>query len=654
MSSTESIEEAAGLSELLLEREKTMEVHDVDSSLLFEPRGTAAVGVTSSLPQHRPLSLDENYCPEQVAMHNGGGGGRHVTALAWSPTTSVLARVLIPLLIAGTHGLFWYGQTANMWQLTAVWKVDVRYDATHSTKARLALEALHVPTSDTYTLYEPHRDVQTFTYVYAIQELWRAQNLPDTPVLWPRIAAGGLVLFSGLWPHLKLGMLLLTWWFAKHPVRRRRALSSLSILGKWSLVDVLVVCVMVGVLNLQWDFTAVNVMQGVKDNLPLLVSLVQSLYNAEQICSAALPFSCASPSKATHIFECRVCKSTVNTVYDHPDSARMILNGIDTEGGGRGQLSVVGLEGIYAFCGAVILSILLSLAVDWYDHKSRMLLEQESRARLRTASNEEHSEEVVVAPEISGTLSIEEGDTLPPSLDNSLHQLLLADNGMRNRDFRSVADMDYDRRILIESQQTGNMVWQAVSAVTALSVLVAAACITMERRVYGALPDLLHNILGVVWTKQYSFWLLGWTTGLAGGWDVMLMSTFFLFIVIGPIVRSVLCYRASRLCETTTMSPLAVAIMNQKKRNLSTWIDFIGAFCAWEVFTVAVFMVDLLMPSITSTIIEDDRCAKLAQDNSSTCLEVEFDMKRTFWLVIVSGFMLLLVSRRIRSDKTSY
>lgn len=100
----------------------------------------------------------------------------------------------------------------------------------------------------------------------------------------------------------------------------------------------------------------------------------------------------------------------------------------------------------------------------------------------------------------------------------------------------------------------------------------------MERRVYGAFPVLLHDIWGVVWTKQYSFWLLGWTTGLAGGWDVMLMSTFFVFIIVVPIVRSILCYRASRLTETTTMSLTAVAVLQQKKHNLSTWIDFIGEF----------------------------------------------------------------------------
>jgi hypothetical protein len=46
----------------------------------------------------------------------------------------------------------------------------------------------------------------------------------------------------------------------------------------------------------------------------------------------------------------------------------MILNGVDTNGGGIANLRVVGMRGIYAFCGAVVVSILLNLIVDIFDH----------------------------------------------------------------------------------------------------------------------------------------------------------------------------------------------------------------------------------------------------------------------------------------------
>ena len=47
---------------------------------------------------------------------------------------------------------------------------------------------------------------------------------------------------------------------------------------------------------------------------------------------------------------------------------QMILNGVDTTGGGIANLRVVGMRGIYAFCGAIVVSILLNLIVDIFDH----------------------------------------------------------------------------------------------------------------------------------------------------------------------------------------------------------------------------------------------------------------------------------------------
>ena len=108
------------------------------------------------------------------------------------------------------------------------------------------------------------------------------------------------------------------------------------------------------------------------------------------------------------------------------------------------------------------------------------------------------------------------------------------------------------------------------------------------------------------------------------------------------------------------MSDATIVALYRTKRHLSTWIDFIGAFCAWEVFTVAVLMVDLLMPSITSTILIDPRCAQIVSSNTtnidtvtknSNCFEVEFDiMENTFWMVITGGVILLLVSQNIRNN----
>jgi hypothetical protein len=471
-----------------------------------------------------------------------------------------------------------------------------------------------------------------------------------------------LFVFSGIWPHLKLLLLHATWFTPFRNVqRRRRTLSCLAVLGKWSLVDVLVVCVMVGVLHLEWTFTASHMQEQIQSHLPAVVALVHSVYSAEQLCSMALKYSCDHPKNVDHILQCNFCRSTINTWFDHPDSVRDVVKGISTTGGGQAKLSVVGLHGIYAFCSAVILSIVLSFIVDWYDLQCRTHAADTTTAAMVNGTTPD------IEIENNSSNDVPQQQLHSDDMDDAiLNQLLLVQNGedlrSKNRhssssnsnhrmiDTRSMADRDFDRAIRIENERLSNQTWQMVSYVTVIIVVAATVVITMERRVNGALPTLLQETLGVVWTKQYNFIWLGYTTALAGKWDLMLTSTFVWFIIAGPIVRSILCLFANRLYEQSTMSAATIAALYRRKQNLSIWIDFIGAFCAWEVFAVAVVMVDLLMPSITSTIIMDARCTHLIPDHN-TCLEVEFDiMKNTFWLVIVGGLMLLLVSHHVRTN----
>lgn len=547
-------------------------------------------------------------------------------AVAWASTTPLLAKLLIPLLIVGTHCLFYYGQSANMWKLAGQYDMKIHYHA-HSNEASIAFKALNIKTTDEIVVPETQKDLRVFTYMYAIQELWKAKGMPG--VVLPRIAALGLILFSGVWPHLKLLLLLLTWWFARQPRRRRRVLNALSILGKWSLVDVLVVCVMVGVLHLEWNFEATKALSQLLEHWDIVVPLIRSQYgSAEDICQRALHYGCHKP-KVQHIVQCNACITAVHEFYKHPGP---ILKGVDVSGGGHGKLEVMGLKGIYGFCGAVIASILLSAVVDWYDLKNRKALENSNTASLEQATTTNISV-------VDGGESTEAGEETAQAGED---QLLLTESG--NVDRRTEADRAFDRRIFVEGQQVWNACWQVLAWITFGLVVYASLCITMERRVHGAYPRLLQDLLGVEWSKRYSFWLLGWT--MEGGWDYMLMGTFCWFIIVGPIVRSILCVRASRQTERPDMPASMIRKVHAMQEKLRTGIDFVGAFCAWEVFTVAILMVDLLMPSITNTITSD--CKSLSQ-GSESCFEVEFDMKSTFWVVIGSGILLWLVSLRIRN-----
>merc|ERR1712159_549351 len=103
----------------------------------------------------------------------------------------------------------------------------------------------------------------------------------------------------------------------------------------------------------------------------------------------------------------------------------------------------------------------------------------------------------------------------------------------------------------------------------------------MRREVLGSLPELANKILGIDWVKSYSMWSLTKVVGAAGGPDFLLMGTFAIFCVIGPVLRSFL-----------LILNLLIPMDKTWHKRFLTMIDVLGMFSAWEVFFVALFLVD--------------------------------------------------------------
>ena len=331
---------------------------------------------------------------------------------------------------------------------------------------------------------------------------------------------------------------------------------------------------------------------------------------SERFCGFGCP-------KSLH-FKCEVCVNSVKTAYTHPEWAgstgQSILEGIDTSGGGQVKLSVIGMHGIYAFCGAVILSILLSLVVDVYDNRAKKAIEQEEES---TSSGGLSLSPIQLEDDGTSGVALLTADSLSSNAEAAPTNGVAANGHIFDVDSRDANHYSVSRIIL------------TVLAVLVMAlVILAASMITFKRKVNGAIPTLLHDILAIGWGKTYSLTTLALTTGEAGGWDLLLMATISLFIVVGPVVRSIL-------------TVASFATPNVPRAVLSS-ISFIGAFCAFEVFIVAAIMVDLLMPSITSTLIIDGRCAQISEDGS--CFNVEFDIIKTFLLVVIGGSLLVVLS----------
>jgi hypothetical protein len=537
--------------------------------------------------------------------------------LAFASSTPWLARVLLPAVCIATHLMFYYGQTAPMWKLRAFADIDTWANATDF-PTRRAFDTVGLP-YDNHLTYEEDNDVQTFTYYYAIHHLWQAKNLPGKVL--PRLAAVLLIIFSGIWPHLKLVWLQGTWFFGRTSSKRTTTLQWLSTLGKWSLADVLVVCVMVGVLHLDWLVDPGAIKAGIIADLPALLAIVQSQYNSTELCDKLLKITCGTQRRVTKIAKCKACQGLVSEAYARPEWARStgqtILNGVDTNGGGIANLRVVGMRGIYAFCGAVIVSILLSLIVDLFDHRAKQQVRDEQtqalgQRRLQRVMRQHRAGEESTSEDSS---SLEE-----PLLGNGPSPMEVDFGDDDDQPLPSVPTSLFSWRFIVTTWIATAMVFWAVD------------CDTMERQVHGAGPMLLHDILGVSWERPYSLRSLMWTTGDAGGWDYLLMATFGLFCVLGPAIRAVL------LVVVTLLDRCKLPVA-----PLTMLINFIGAFCSWEVFAIAIVMVQMLMPSITDTIIQNKACEQVSEDGS--CLQVEFNILPVpFTSIVIGGCLLLATS----------
>lgn len=309
----------------------------------------------------------------------------------------------------------------------------------------------------------------------------------------------------------------------------------------------------------------------------------------------------------------------MNTAYSKPewakDTGAKVLDGVHTSGGGLATLRVVGMRGIYAFCGAVILSILLSFVIDVYDHKATKQAQKELvlGSQRREQRNRQRGED-----------------------DDPLQEPLLSNDTLDSPAATSPLEVDLGDYESYNSSSTRrttlfSFLFLLLTWATAIFTFVGIDYSTMERQVKGAGPMLLHDILGVNWERDYSLRSLMWTTGSAGDWDYLLMATFGLFIVLGPAIRAALLVAVTLLDQC-----------NLPVSGLATMVNFIGAFCSWEVFAIAIVMVQMLMPSITNTIINNPVCGKISADGS--CLQVEFNILNDSFAAIVVGWCLLVIT----------
>ena len=652
------------------------------------------------------------------------------SSLFRSATTPTYVRWFIPLLVLANMALFYVAQLMPMWNLTQI--VDITMIICANTpKSQAAADVLNLPYDYTYTRQE-HTVIETYTFMDAIRRLWTGQKLEDAKDR-AKNAAAFLMIVSGILPHLKLFLLLVCWFLPfvhklritnevgyiryKRSLMSRRVigfgvptessdanesrcnliicsnghhhsgiwtlrtpfLRTLNILGKLALTVIFVVCILAAALNLDWEINPDQIHQGVEDNLPKLMYYVRNMFpDIEKDCTSLLEKTCGPGSLAIYYAQCIACEALIVNSFSNTDwttsEGREILDGISLDGsGGHIQLRVVGLAGTHYFCVAIIASILLSLAVDFFDEKDRAQITEELSNKKRELTFNPLGE-IDEVPSGSGTTTyapsaamtcarngISWDTALIPTSSYRRHRTLDSESTMRS--FVSAArshisttsrrDGDMYVRLNVTPYPTTNShllkrVLLIILSITSFPlVLYAIALPTMQRILSLGIPELLENIFVLDWERYYSIVSMMIAIGDdTGRWNLLPVLTFGLFAIVGPFLRStclllhvLLGLPESLLgierlkCCTSRLE--AHSAMSKFRKTLVTVIDMLGYFCCLEVLIGALIMIEWEIKPITNTIFKDESC-KLTEPD--LCIALQFSMMDAFLIVVVACF----------------
>jgi hypothetical protein len=653
--------------------------HDNDSRVLVAQAADSPASCSdASLPEFDPY----------VTVEDGPS-----YSLAFYKTTPVGTKYVVGALMLVSHLMYAYGQVFPMWRLFYIAKVDMALEA-KSLEAQAIFRAAGL--ANPYVLHvDQEATLDTFTYGFAVRQLWVASGLGDKFA--PRFAAGVLVLFSGVWPHLKLLLLNVFWLRSVPEIARTTAFYWLSTFGKWSLADVFVVCVMIGVINLDLALDPAQIQRGIVQELPWALGLLREGFPRPkaqaEVCDKLLNLSHRAAAHA-------LCDEAVGMAWDHPhlvqDVLKGAIEGVHATGGGSAQLRIAGLNGIYVFCFGVILSLVLSFAIDVLDHRARA-----KNAKHRRGVPDPFSLGVTGSPGLTfytlaqavplspppaaGAGSAEAdagaeagataaaaaahtGGGAPAGASAAAHagagagaagahaahaaalQAAAAQAGPNSpayrRRLRSVRSVKDSPGAVLLIRRVSRKVWTlrhyaalvAGSWLAFVLVLLGILTPSMERIVPGSVPEVVRRVIGFEWRREYSLWTLTEVTGASGGSDFLLMGTFAFFTVLGPVLRAAI-----------TIIDLLVPMSKSMHKRFMTVINLLGGFCAWEVFFVALFLVNMEMPSITNTILDENTpaCVLVSKSDpslSKSCFMVEFNLLPSFGYVVAGGTVLMLVA----------
>ena len=187
--------------------------------------------------------------------------------------------MFLSFLVLCIHSVFIYGQLSDLWKFeVALYTQDVTLNGT-----LLDVFDVDVTLNDTDTIFI----IQNYSYIDTMTRLWKFGD--KGTFTWydfsahaseSRIAVILIALFSGVWPHTKLLLMHSLWYLKFNSGYRNKALYWLELFGKWSALDVFLVCYLVVLLHIEFDLTTTQLIDNLGTNLgPFFDSLNGTAFN---------------------------------------------------------------------------------------------------------------------------------------------------------------------------------------------------------------------------------------------------------------------------------------------------------------------------------------------------------------------------------------
>ena len=159
------------------------------------------------------------------------------------------------------------------------------------------------------------------------------------------------MVFSFIWPHVKLFLLHLAFFLPISPSARRNANYWLAFFGKWTLCDVLVMCALIGMFNIQAEMDVLKLWDELKPDF---------VHLCDGICAGngSRPLGGANCTELCEEAEAALSTTLLNdATLPSSDLAFAV--------------SMRGLTSMYLFCCAVVLSLSLGVAIEFLDDRQR-------------------------------------------------------------------------------------------------------------------------------------------------------------------------------------------------------------------------------------------------------------------------------------------